>query len=398
MRRKHRLGGMAFGVALGVLCWSGAVAKEPIKVGFLASYVGVLAKIGQDMDRGFRLGLEEVGYTAGGRQLTMVTEDTEGKPELGPTKARKLIENEKVQLIAGIDHSGIGIAIRDIVTNAKIPTVITNAGAYDLTGKLKSPYIFRVSFANGQMALPMGWYAANKLGFKRMIIIAPDYSAGHEWASRFMKYFKESGGTIVEEIFAPLTTTDFAPYLAKIQGRAKEVDAVWAFFPGSGSIRLITQYEEYGLKGVVPLLSLGDTVEDSVLSSMKDAALGVKNTLHYAATLKTPENQKFVKAYVAKYKESPSMYSEQGYVGAKVITLALEAVKGDIDNQAAFLAALKKIKFNAPRGPISFDENQNVVQNVYVRQVERVDGKLINTVLDTIPNVDQDWSPAKLKK
>ena len=398
MERKHRCLGLVIGFALGVLCWTSAYAKEPIKIGFMSAYVGVLAQIGRDMDRGFKLYLEEIGYKAGGRQLTMVTEDTEGKPELGPTKARKLIDSEKVQIIAGILHSGVGISVRDIVTEAKIPTIITNAGAFDLTGKLKSPYIFRVSFANGQMALPMGWYAFNKLGIKRVIVLAPDYSAGHEWAQGFMKYFKESGGKVVEEIYPPLTTNDFGPYLPKIAGRASEIDGVWTMFPGSSAIRLITQYEEYGLKGTIPLIANGDTVDDSLLPSMKDAALGVKNSLHYAATLANPENQKFVKVYQAKYKESPSMYAEQGYVGAKVIALALEAVQGDIENQGAFLAALKKVRFNAPRGPVSLDENQNVVQNIYIRTVDKVDGKYANVVLDTIPNVGQDWSPEKIRQ
>jgi branched-chain amino acid transport system substrate-binding protein len=229
-------------------------------------------------------------------------------------------------------------------------------------------------------------------------VIAPDYSAGHDKANGFMKYFKESGGKIVEEIYPPLTTNDFGPYLTKIADKAKEIDGVWAFFAGSGSIRLITQYEEYGLKGTIPLITIGDTLDDAFLPSMKSAAFGIKNYLHYADTLKTPENEKFVKAYQAAYKESPSMFAEQGYVGAKTIALALEAVKGDVENREAFLAALKKVKFNAPRGPFSFDEDQNVVENVYIRRVDKVGDKTLNVVLDTIPAVDQDWSPAKLKK
>jgi branched-chain amino acid transport system substrate-binding protein len=382
--------GLAFG--------GGAQAKEPIKIGFMAPFVGVYTQLGEDMDRGFKLYLDEIGYQAGGRKITVVTEDTEGKPELGPTKARKLIDNDKVQLIAGIVHSGVAISIRDIVAEAKIPLVLTNAGAPALTGKLKSPYIFRVSFANGQQDLAGGWYAYNKLGMKRMIVIAPDYSAGHDKANGFMKYFKESGGTVVEEIYPPLTTTDFGPYLTKIADRVKDIDGVWSFFSGSGSIRLVTQYEEYGLKQSVPFFVIGDTVDDAVLPSMKDAAVGIKSYHHYADTLDNPENQAFVKAYEAKYKAKPGIFSEQGYVGAKVIAMALEAVKGDIENTDAFLAAMRKVKFNAPRGPFSFDENQNVILPVYIRRVDNVGGKYQNTVLDSIPDVDQDWSPAKMKK
>ena len=398
MERMHRCLSVALGSALAIVLCTTSFAKEPVKIGFLGPFVGPLTQLGVDQERGFRLYMDEIGYKAGGREITVVKEDTEGKPENGPTKARKLLDNDKVDIIAGIVHSGVAISIRDLVTERKIPTVITNAGAFDLTGKLKSPYIFRVSFANGQQDLAGGWYAYNKLGMKRMILVAPDYTAGHEKADGFMKTYKASGGTVVEEIYPPLTANDFGPYLTKILGKAKDIDGVWIFFPGSGAIRIITQYQEYGLKDTVPLFVLGDTVDDTVLPAMKDAALGIMNYLHYADAVKTPENQKFVKAYLAKYKEYPGMFSEQGYVGAKAIGMALEAVKGDIENRAAFAAALEKVKFNAPRGPFYFDENHNVVFPIHIRKVVKEGGRYLHEVLDTIPDVDQNWTPAKMKK
>ena len=400
MERNGKCWGVALVTAVAVLLGArpSAFAKDPIKIGFMAPFVGVYTQLGEDMDKGFKLYLDEIGYKAGGREITVVIEDTEGKPDLGPTKARKLLDNDKVDMIAGIVHSGVAISIRDIVTERKVPLVVTNAGAPDLTGKLKSPYIYRVSFANGQQDLAGGWYAYNKLGMKRMIVLAPDYSAGHDKANGFMKYFKESGGTVVEEIYPPLTTNDFGPYLTKIADKAKNIDGFWSFFSGSGSIRLITQYQEYGLKDTVPMFVIGDTIDDAVLPSMKDAALGVKSYHHYADTLKNPENEKFVKAYLAKYKSYPGIFSEQGYVGAKVIAMALEAVKGDIENREAFLAAMQKVKFNAPRGPFSFDENHNVILPVHIRRVDKAGGRYVNTVLDTIPDVDQNWTPAKMKK
>jgi branched-chain amino acid transport system substrate-binding protein len=375
-----------------------AADKGPVKIGFMAPYVGVYTKLGRDMDNGFRLALDEIGNKAGGRPLVMITEDTEAKPELGPTKARKLIENDKVNIIAGIVHSGVAASIRDIVVNNKIPTVITNAGLVDLTGKNKSPYIFRVSFQNGQADLVGGWYAYSKLGMKKVMVLAPDFSGGHEKADAFMKSFKAAGGQVVEEIYPPLTTTDFGPYLTKIAAKGKAIDGVWMFFAGSGCIRLINQYAEYGLKGSVPLFVIGDTVDETVLPSMKDNAVGIKNYLHYADTLNTPENQKFVKAYMAKYKEPPSVFAEQGYIGAKVIAMALDAVKGNVENTDAFLAAMRKVKFTAPQGPFSFDANQNAIIPVYIREVRKVDGRYASVVIDTIPNVDQEWTPAKMKK
>jgi branched-chain amino acid transport system substrate-binding protein len=376
-----------------------AFAKDPIKIGFLAPYVGFYSKDGREMDKGFRLALEERGYKAGGREIVFIPEDTEAKAELGPTKARKLIESEKVHMIAGIINSGVALSIRDIVVNSKTPLIITNAGAVDLTGgKLKSPYIFRVSFANGQTDMAAGWYAYNKLGYRRAILLAADYGAGHEKAEGFKKYFKASGGQIVEEIYAPANTNDFGPFLTKILAQSKAIDCVWMFFAGSGSIRLINQYNEYGLKGTVPAFVIGDTVDESALPFIKDAALGIKSYLHYAEALQTPENQKFVQAYKAKYNEYPGMWAEQGYVGAKVIGMALDAIQGNIEDKEAFLAALAKVKFMAPRGPFSFDANQNAVFHVYIREVKKVAGRYENVVLETIPNVDQNWSPARMNK
>jgi branched-chain amino acid transport system substrate-binding protein len=376
-----------------------AAEKGPVKIGFLAPYVGVWAQNGKDMENGFRLALEERGYRAGGRQLVVSYEDTEGKPEVGLTKARKLVENEKTQILAGIINSAVALSIRDLVISNKIPLVLSIAAAVDLTDKLKTPYIFRVSFANGQQDRVGGWYAYNKLGLRRMIIISPDIIAGREKAAGFIKTFKAAGGQVVEEIYAPGNTTDFGPYLTKIQAKIKPGDGVWIFFIGSGAIRLMQQWQEYGLKDTVPLFVLGDTVDDSYLPSLKDAALGVKNYCHYADTLDIPENRKFVQAYLAKYKQYPSMYSEEAYVTAKVITLALDAVKGDVENKEAFLAALRKVKFAAPRGPFSFDANQNAVIPIYLREVRKVEGRYANVVLDKIAdNVDQNWSADKMAK
>jgi branched-chain amino acid transport system substrate-binding protein len=392
----RRLGILMAVLAVAFLVEPFAFAKDPVKIGFMAPYVGPLGKIGKDMENGFRLALDEAGNKVGDRSIVLITEDDEAKPELGPTKARKLIENDKVDMIAGIIHSGVAVAIRDIIVNTKMPLVITNAGAPELTSTLKSPYLFRTSFCNGQTDLPAGWYAYHKMGFRHMVLMATDYSAGHDKADAFKKYFKAAGGEIVDEIYPPLTTTDFGPYLARISGKGKAVDGVWMFFSGVGSIRLINQYQEYGLKQTVPLFIQGDTVDESTLASMKEAGLGIKNYLHYADTLKTPENEKFVKAYMAKFKDYPNSTAEQGYVGAKVILLALEAIKGNIENKDAFLAAMRKVKFTAPQGPFSFDSDQNVILPVYVREIRKVEGRYDNVVIDTIDmHVGQNWSPPK---
>lgn len=372
-----------------------AWSADNIKIGFMAPYVGVYAKLGPDMENGFRLYLDEVGWKAGGRKIELIKSDTEGKPPLGPTKARELVEKDKVNLLAGIIHSGVAYSIRDYIAEKKMPLILTNAGAPKLTREKKSPYIFRVSFANEQQDLAGGWYAYNKLGMKKVAVIAPDYSAGHDKANGFMKYFTASGGKVVKQIYPPMGTQDFAPFLAEIRKIAKDIDGTWAFFAGSMSIRFIVQYDEYGLAKDAPLFVIGDTVDDASLPSMRKAALGIKNYLHYAVTLDTPENKKFVEAYRKKYKEDPSMFSEQGYVGARAIVEAINAINGKVEDTPKFLAAMKKVSFKAPRGPFKFDANQNVVENVYIRKVDKVDGKLLNVVIDMVPDVDQNWKPPK---
>ena len=259
MTPRRRCVAVALPLTLLLLLWAvpSAFAKNPVKIGFMAPYVGVYTKLGKDMDNGFRLGLEEAGYQAGGRQITVTTVDTQARPELGPTEARKLIEQDKVDLIAGIIDSSVAASIRDIVSEHQIPTIICNAGADDLTASRKSPYIFRVSFANSQTNLVGGWYAYNKLGMKRVVLIAPDYVTGHEKVVGFKKYFIASGGKIVDEIYPPNGTGDFGPYLTRLAGEAKSVDGVWVFFAGSGAIRLINQYQEYGLRKPYPCLCLG---------------------------------------------------------------------------------------------------------------------------------------------
>lgn len=370
-----------------------AWSADDIKIGFMAPYVGVYTKLGIDMDKGFKLFLDQVGWKAGGRKIEVIKSDTEGKPALGPTKAKELVEKDKVHLLAGIVHSGVAYAIRDYVTEKKKPLVITNAGGPELTASKKSPFIFRVSFANGQQDLAGGWYAAKKAGLKKVAVMAPDYSAGHDKAKGFMKYFKTSGGEVVKEIYPPLGTQDFAPYLAEIRKLSKDIDGTWAFFAGSDCIRFITQYAEYGLKKPAPLFVIGDTVDDAFLPSMRDAALGVKCYIHYGVMVDTPENKKFVEAYRAKYKEDPSMFAEGGYVGARAIVDALNAVGGKVEDTGAFLAALRKVAFAAPRGPFKFDANQNVIENVYFGKVEMVGGKPHQVFNDVVPDVDQNWKP-----
>jgi len=372
-----------------------ARAAEPIKIGYLAPYVGVFAKFGSDLKDGFKLYLDEVGNKAAGRQIIFIDEDSEGKPEVGLVKARKLVEKDQVHILAGIISSAVAYAVRDYVIEKKIPLVITNAGATKLTQEQRSPYIFRSSFANGQQDLAGGWYAYTKMGVRKVIMMGSDYAAGHEKAAGFMKTFKFMGGEVLEETWPPLGTTDFAPYLAKVANFVGKADRTWAFFAGSDAIRFVNQYDEYGLKEKIKLFCEEGVTDEANLPSQKEAALGIESYARYCIGYESPENKRFVKEYRKKYNYDPGSLSEGGYVGAKFIVKALEAVGGKIENQEAFLKALRSVKFEAPRGPVRFDNHQNVIFNTFIQRVGKKDGKYNNYVVDTIPDIDQYWMPKK---
>ena len=370
-------------------------AAEPIKIGYLAPYVGVFAKFGSDLRDGFKFYLDEVGYKVAGRQIVFIDEDDEGKPEVGLVKAKKLVEKDQVRILAGIISSGVAYAVRDYVTEKRIPLVITNAGATKLTQEQRSPFIFRTSFANGQQDRAGGWYAYAKLGARKVIMIGSDYAAGHEKGDGFKKTFKFMGGEVIEEIYPPLGTNDFAPYLAKIANYVGKVDRTWAFFAGSDAIRFANQYQEYGLKEKLKLFCEEGVTDEANLPSQKDAALGIESYARYCIGYDSPENKRFVREYRKRYNYDPGALSEGGYVGAKFIVKALEAVKGNIESQEAFLKALRSVKIEAPRGPVRLDDHQNVIFNTFIERVEKKDGKYNNVVVDMIPNVDQYWMPKK---
>ncbi len=371
----------------------GASAAEPIKIGFMAPYVGVFATFGADLRDGFKMCLDEYGNKVAGRDIVFLNEETEGKPEVGLTKARKLVEKDQVQILAGIISSAVAYAIRDYVNEKKVPLMIANAGAKGLTQEQKSPYIFRASFCNGQQVRAGAWYAYSKMGARKVVMIGSDYAAGHEKGDGFAKVFKYMGGQVVADMWPPLGTSDFAPYLAKLGSYAGKVDRVWAFFTGSDAVQFINQYAEYGLKDKLKLICEEGVTDEINLPSQGDNVMGVESYARYCFSYDSPENKRFVAAYRKKYNRDPGALSDGGYVAAKFVMKALEAVKGNIEDKDAFLKALKAVKFEAPRGPVFLDKDQNVVDNAFIERVEKRGGKMNNQVLYIVHDVDQNWMP-----
>ena len=363
--------------------------KGPIKVGFLTQMTGGGAAVGKDMSNGFMMSLEEISNQIAGRKVEVIIEDTQGDPAQALTRLRKLVESDKVHAVAGIFLANEGYALAPKVDEYRIPTVWAVVSADDLTQRKPTKYAVRTGWTSSQPNHPFGEYAAKTLGYKRVVTIAMDYAFGWEQVGGFQKTFEESGGQIVQKLWPPLGTTDFGPFLAQIK---RDADAVFAVMVAASSLRFPKQYQDAGLKTRLPLIGGGTTFDEFVLPALGDEAIGAITPLIYSAAIDTPVNKRFVKEFRTKYGKVPGYYAEASYTAARWIAEAAKAVGGNVEDKEKFLAALKKVEiFDAPRGPIKLDTYGNPIQNIYVRKVEKRDGELWNTVIQTFTGVSQFW-------
>ena len=364
--------------------------KAPIKVGFMSSLTGPLSPNGKDMLNSFELFLEEQGGKLAGREVKLITEDDAGNPATGLTKLRAMAEGQEIQILVGPLSAAVGYAIRDYIDSKKLPAIFPIVSGEDITQRKRTPYIVRTGWSSAQPSHPFGKWVYDNLKYRRIAIIGYDFAFGWEVAAGFQRTFEESGGQIVQKLWPPLFTADFGPYIAQLK---RDVDVVYAVFSGADALRFAKQYEEAGLKARLPLIGGGTFTDEHVLRTMGDEVLGVVTALHYSAALNNPVNQKFVQVYEAKFKQVPSYYSEGTYVAGLQLKRALESIGGDAENTERLVGALRKVELtDTPRGPIRFDEYGNPIQNIYVRKVERVGGKLQNTVIYTFPNISQFWT------
>ena len=362
-------------------------AQGPVKVGFIYPDSGFAAQLGLDLRDGFLLYWSEVGNKAGGRPVEVFLESKGGnKPDEGLTKARKLVERDKVQVLGGIISTPVAYALRAYVIEKKTPFVIMNAGADELTKKLRSPYIFRASFANSDGSHPTGEWL-HKQGYRKAVLMASDFGGAIEHIGGVARTFIEAGGQVIQEIYPPLGAADFAPYLTQIR---RDTDVVVVAIFGADALRFVKQYAEYGLKGKIPLVGKAITLED-VLPAQGDAAIDVISVFQYSTALDNPVNKRFVEAYTAKYKRTPTGMSDQGYVGAQMIAQALETTKGNIENQEAYLAAMRRAEVDAPRGKVKLDAFQNPIHTIYIFKVEKRGGVLQNIPIASFPHTGQFW-------
>ena len=363
--------------------------KGPIKIGYQGPMTGPAAAVGKDMANGLKMYLDEVGYQIAGRKVELIVEDNQGQPDLALTKLRKLVESDKVHVMAGGLFAHIGYALAPKVDEYKVPMLYPVMAADDLTQRKPAKWVVRTGWTGSQPSHPFGEWVFKTLGYKKVVVIGMDYAFGWEVVGGFQKSFEEAGGQVIQKLWPPLNTTDFAPYLAQVR---KDADAVFALMVAVSSLRFPKQYQDAGLKARFPLIGGGTTFDEFVLPSLGDEAIGGISPLIYSAALDTPVNKRFVKEYRAKFGKVPSYYSETYYTAGRWINEAAKAIGGNVEDNERFLAALRKVEItDAPRGPIKLDAYGNPIQNIYIRKVEKKDGELWNTVIQTFPAVSQFW-------
>jgi branched-chain amino acid transport system substrate-binding protein len=387
--RVTRRGLLAAGAAAGGTLFASRGLTAPaiaptaaVKIGVLAPLSGVYASLGTNKVNGIKMLLNEKQMKAGGRAIELTIEDTEAKPQEGLRKARKLVEQDKVDVLLGVISSAVGYALKEYVGREKKVWVTTGAAADGIFKKANnSPYAFRASLSVWQANDPMGTWLGDK-GFKRVFLTGPDYAMGREALEAFDRTFKVKGATRAGAAYPPLGTTDFAPYLAEIK-RANP-DLVYASFAGSDAVRFVQQYASFGLKGPIRLAGYGYLVEEDTFEAQGPAAEGIYSALNWAYGLDTPFNKAFVTNYRKQYNAVPTVDSVAGYVGAQVVWDAIERLGGKIASQEDLSKAIVATKIDTPRGPISFDpDTHNVIQSIYIREVVKDGAEIHNKVLAT---------------
>ncbi len=377
---------------IALLPWFGASAQT-VKVGVINTYSGPLAAVGDQMDRGIRLYMQqhEKDLPPGVKIELIKRDDTGPNPETAKRLAQELITRDHVQLLTGVIWTPNALAMAPLLNEAKVPFIIMNAGTAVIT--TKSPYIARLSFTLWQSSYPLGPWAV-KNGLKKVNTVVSDFGPGIDAEQAFTKGFTDNGGQIVGSVRMPVVNPDFVPFLQ----RAKDAkpDAVFAFVPaGKESTALMKAFGDLGMpQAGIKLIGPGDITTDEELQGMGDVALGVVTMHHYSAAATRPANQGFVKAYKAMFgeKEQPGFIVVDAYDAMAAIFYVITAQKGNIDPDKT-MELLKGWKYDAsPRGPIMIDPaTRDIVQNEYVRRVEKANGLLANVEIETVPMVKDPW-------
>ena len=359
----------------------------PMKIGFLIVKTGPLASGGIQMDQGLTLYLKERNNMLAGRPAQLFTGDSAGAPAVARTKMQEFVEKENIACLIGPLATAEALAIDDYIRDKQIPT-LSVAAAEDMTQRKANPWFCRATSSSAQCSYPMGDFAAKELKYKRAAMIADDLAYGHELNAGFQRAFEDAGGKVVQKLWPPLNAPDYGSYIAQIKSN---VDCLFIGFAGSNGFKFLKQYREYG--GKLPILGGMTAIDESLLQQMGDDGLGCYSTCFYSAQIDTPTNKKFVDGMQRDHKVDPGMYASSTYTNGAVLEAALKTINARIEDKNALIKALRENKVqDTARGPVRFDKYGNVVGNVYIRKVEKKDGRYVNAVVKTYPDVSQFWT------
>jgi len=368
--------------------------QKTVKIGYVSTFSGPTAVIGNDMRNAFELALDHLGRKIGGLPVEVIYEDDTQKPDVGVQKTQKLIESDHVDFIAGYIWSNVLLASLKPLVDSKTITVIANAGPSQVAGELCSPYVFSTSWNNDQTPETMGMYM-NQKGLKKVFQIGPNYAAGKDMLQGMRNTYK--GEVVGQEMTRWPDQLDFSAELSK--ARAAQPDAIFIFYPGASGVQFITQYVQAGLKGQIPLYQVF-SIDELSLPRLKDLAMGVPGAQQWVNDLPNDANKKFVADYIAKYKSRPSFYGAQSYDAAMLLNSAVTAVNGDLSKKDDIRKAMEKADFKSVRGNFKFGNNHIPIQNFYLQDVVKEgDEYVLKTVATIVENYQDrfhDRCPMKL--
>jgi branched-chain amino acid transport system substrate-binding protein len=357
-----------------------ARAEDALRIGFVASLSSPTSQAGPDMLDSFKLGLKELGGKLGGRPVAFTTADDELKPDVGVQKVRKMMDEDRVQLITGMVLSNIALAEARTVLPRKVFMLSLNAGPSPLAGAECSPFFFSAAYQSDTIAEGAAIYLQNK-GVKSVSVIAPNYTAGRDLLTGFKRYYK---GTLASETYTPLDQFDFAAELAEI--RVANPAATFFFYTsGAPSINFVKQYAETGLKGKIPLYGVAFSLDEQTLPGMGDAAIGVHDSTFWTADMHNKANDAFVAHFRDAYHRTPSIFAALSWDGVHLLDAALHTTGGKIEDAAAFRKAMETAKIDSVRGNFHFNTNHFPIQDLHLAEVKRdASGALANTYVERI--------------
>src|SRR3954464_12905145 len=345
----------------------------PVRVGLVTVKTGPLASGGIDMERALAQYFKEKNYLLAGRKVELVVADSGGVPAQARTKIQELVERDKIHMMIGPLDTASALAADDYIRSAQLLT-LSVAAADDMTQRKPNPWFTRGTSTASQCAMPLADYCYKTLKMRRMAVIADDIAYGHEMCAGFMRVFEDLGGKVVQRMFPPLTVPDYGTYLAQLK---TNVDGIFLGFAGSNGFRYLRQLNEYGLiKKLKPIGGM-TALDEAVLRNMGDEALGIITSCWYSAEIENAINKRFVANFRVDWNYDPGFYAAATYTEAAVLEATLEKIKGNIEDKEGFMKAVRGIKVDTCRGPVQFDQYGNVVGSVYIRKVERKDGRLV---------------------